>query len=458
MNLTEEICSHIKRSRLFAGHERIVVALSGGADSIALLYLLHHSGLQLQLAAAHYNHRLRGMESDNEELFCRETARKLRIPFYSAALVDPAAIRSIQADARAVRYAFLENVAVAGEFDGVATAHHFDDQVESVLLNIFSGGGPASLAGIPVKRGIFRRPLLAVPSSKLRSWLLQQQLSWCEDSSNSKQLYRRNWIRHHLLPELNGQFDGVVDSLYRLSTAASDENRYWYAQYGQIADTGKEGVVRFELHRLAGYPGSVIIRFLNIAVAGVGSQMTVAGRYIYDRLHGWLTNPAAGIRVWYRDSSVTIKEEKDVLSVILNKTGLPAPGQLELPVPGRCRCGVFEIDAGYAPQAVSCSMAQQHLSGCRSLYMKSAERLVLRARQSGDRFRIKRGSKKIKEYLREKGVGIEQRSNVVVGTDGSKILFLLVPGRPDLCRVAADSYIDNRSAGWVLSWREAVED
>jgi tRNA(Ile)-lysidine synthase len=219
------------------GEVEIVVAVSGGVDSIVLLDMLMclAERLPLHVAVVHFNHRLRGKESEADAYFVRETCKRYHIPCYIAwADVERfASIQnmSIERAGRELRYKFLEFIAYKRRADAVLTAHTLNDSVETVLMNMLRGSGLAGLAGIPSQRAFgehtkLARPLLGMKKSELIEYARLRGLSWREDSSNAESPFRRNKVRNELMPLLEKEYSSnIVEVLHRTSQilAGADE-------------------------------------------------------------------------------------------------------------------------------------------------------------------------------------------------------------------------------------------
>jgi len=206
--------------------DSLVLAVSGGIDSTVMTYLFADlpPHWNLTLAIAHVNHQLRGGESDGDEAFVRETADALKIPFLSERVnvLDFAhsAHISKQEAARQMRYECLERARQKMGAQFVATAHQADDNAETVLLNALRGTGVRGLAGIPIRResGNIVRPLLFARRSEIEHYARDRQIEYRTDSSNESLEYKRNYVRHNVIPMIqsSGEFD-VVPSLNRMS-------------------------------------------------------------------------------------------------------------------------------------------------------------------------------------------------------------------------------------------------
>ena len=184
---------------------RVLCACSGGADSTALLHLLCNTP-GLTVACAHFNHRLRGAESDRDEAFVRALCERLGVACICGS-GDVAAYAAenrmgLEEAARTLRYAFLEETARTRGFDRIATAHHAEDNAETVLLNLIRGSGMRGLCGIPPVRGRIVRPLLRVTRAEILAYLNENGLSFIEDSTNRTDDCARNRLRHRVLPLL----------------------------------------------------------------------------------------------------------------------------------------------------------------------------------------------------------------------------------------------------------------
>jgi tRNA(Ile)-lysidine synthase len=213
----------IRRHGLAQAEDRVLVALSGGADSVALLFIMRglHDAGQLTLAgAAHLNHRLRQEDADRDQAFCLDIAARLGIPIVTEA-VDVAAVaraskRSLEDAARTVRYAFLERAADSLQADVIAVAHTREDQAETFLLRLLRGAGTRGLAAIQPRLGRVIRPLLEVSRAELREYLAGLGELFREDASNADVRIPRNRVRHELIPYLETHFSGgLTDVLSR---------------------------------------------------------------------------------------------------------------------------------------------------------------------------------------------------------------------------------------------------
>lgn len=223
--MREQLLNHIIQYALFGTSDRILVAVSGGVDSMVLLHLLHTEGYNL--GVAHCNFQLRGADADGDEALVRNTCAAYNIPchvkrFDTQAYADANKL-SIQMAARTLRYNFFDTLRQEQGYTHLATAHHAGDSLETLLLNLVRGTGLDGLTGIPVRNGFVVRPLLFATRAHIAAYATAHGVVWREDSSNQSDYYHRNLLRNQVLPllrKINPQLDeGFTASAERLSGA-----------------------------------------------------------------------------------------------------------------------------------------------------------------------------------------------------------------------------------------------
>ncbi len=230
-------------SGLFHPGMKIVVACSGGADSVALLrdLLERRNELGLALSVAHMNHGIRGAEADDDAAFVEALASKFDLPFHLRRVDAPGFAEThrqgLEEAARSLRYAWFWELLADGLADAVVTAHTLDDQAETVLLRVLRGAWTEGLGGIypilkpPLKRpGLILRPFLATSRPGIEAWLHAIGQPWREDSTNRDTSYTRNRLRHELLPVLAEYNPGIQSQLAHLAALARDEEAYWQGE------------------------------------------------------------------------------------------------------------------------------------------------------------------------------------------------------------------------------------
>lgn len=218
--------------RLLPEGSRVLCAVSGGADSVCLLSMLHEKRgeLGISLFAAHYEHGIRGEESLRDMRFVAALCERLGVPCVTESGNVPLYAKekgmSTEEAARELRYAFLEKAAENFGCDRIATAHNADDNAETVIFNLCRGSGTAGLRGIPAKRGKIVRPLLSMTRAEIEAWLEERDIEWVNDSSNDSDDYSRNLIRHKVSPVLKKINPGYTAAISSLSAIAGEDEDF----------------------------------------------------------------------------------------------------------------------------------------------------------------------------------------------------------------------------------------
>lgn len=204
-NLQEAFISEVATKKLWGKNDSLFLACSGGLDSVVLAHLLSEANIQFTIL--HCNFQLRGEESNRDELFVKELATQLNVPFqvnhFDTKKEMEIRKKGVQETARNLRYEWFDEVINSDRSTTkkwLLTAHHADDQVETMMIQLFRGTGIAGLQGMKMKTGKIVRPLLFAQRKQLTDYATQHQLSWVEDSSNSSINYTRNFIRHKVIP------------------------------------------------------------------------------------------------------------------------------------------------------------------------------------------------------------------------------------------------------------------
>ena len=211
----ELFTAFIKREKLFLPNEKILLAVSGGIDSMVMCQLFHQAGFNFDLA--HCNYQLRGLESNEDEEFVETMALKYKVQLYSIRF-DTAPFAetqdmSIQMAARELRYNWFEEICTSHHYNYIATAHHQDDSIETFFINLIRGTGITGLHGILPKQGNIIRPLLFANKTNIIDFAEKSQLKFREDSSNASDKYLRNKIRHHIIPTLKEVNPSIENTL-----------------------------------------------------------------------------------------------------------------------------------------------------------------------------------------------------------------------------------------------------
>jgi tRNA(Ile)-lysidine synthase len=228
--LVNRVASFVNRHRLLKEGDAVLVAVSAGSDSVALLHLLHAIDLRLQLTVAYIDHGLRPTESPEEARLIAKYCTALGIPFVTAAVDVPTlqaqGNRSPEEAARLLRYQALEDLRNRHQASFIALGHTADDQVEEFFLRLLRGSGRKGFCGMAPRRGPLIRPLLEERKSTLQAYLQGNHLKWCLDSSNQQRAYLRNRVRLDLLPLLEADYSpGIRATVLRAMAIVGEEEQ-----------------------------------------------------------------------------------------------------------------------------------------------------------------------------------------------------------------------------------------
>jgi len=418
---------------MLAGGDTVLVAVSGGADSVALLHLLHAlaPSWRLTLHVLHVDHGLRP-DSAHDAAVVRALGARLGLPVHVERVhVGPG---SVEAAARAARYAALEAWAERVGADRIALGHTLDDQAETVLMRVLDGAGVRGLAAIPPVRGRIIRPLVEIRREALREMLTAGAIAWVEDPSNRDPKFLRNRIRHELLPLLAASFaTDVVPALARVARLAREsvealDHAATLELDRLIAEEGKRGTLPGDLcpaitlprGALAALPSSLAAEVLRQAAARLGSRSPLRA-WAHRGLRRVLAPEPprrpfrlGGVRVEVSGDRIRIGTQP---APALPPRTLAVPGRVALPEVGRALEARLLPAAGYVlPRTADCVAFDA--AGC-------PRSLLVRARRRGDRFvAFGAGERRLKSLLIDAGVPRWDRSRVPLVEAGGEILWV----------------------------------
>ena len=237
--MLNQLETQLKNASFFNNNTPLLLACSGGKDSMALLHGLLNLGFA-KLEVAHANFQLRGEESDGDEQFVDQFCQSKGIVFHSIRFDTLQTAKkdgiSTQMAARALRYEWLEQLRKERKLDLILTAHHANDQAETVLMNLVHGTGIKGLKGMESKNGYVVRPLLAIKSAEIADYVLQNNIEYREDSSNESDKYKRNFVRHQIIPGLEQLNPNLVDELSAFAQRMKEIEIVFNAQVEKISN------------------------------------------------------------------------------------------------------------------------------------------------------------------------------------------------------------------------------
>lgn len=297
--MLNEFLQHITKELPFLKDKKLLIAISGGIDSVVLTHLFYE--LEYSISLAHCNFRLRGKESDGDEAFVEDLAKKLDIPvfikkFDTLQFASEEKL-SVQLAARKLRYDWFNELLHQKQYDYLLTAHHADDAVETFLINLSRGTGLDGLTGIPKQNGKIIRPLLPFSREQIEKYAKEQNIDWREDSTNEETKYLRNKIRHKIIPilkELNPNFlngfSKTQDNLQGIRVIADD--RIEEVSKDVISESADKSVIQFNIEKLKELSNPKAYLFEMLKKYGFTEWNDVenllntqSGKYVYSNSH-----------------------------------------------------------------------------------------------------------------------------------------------------------------------------
>lgn len=393
-----DLQAQLKREQMLLPGDRVNCAVSGGADSMALLWGLYllRDKLGISVTAAHFNHGLRGAESDADEAFVREFCARFDIPLSVGRGNVVAGEKGLEAAARDARYAFLDSL--PGK---VATAHTADDNAETMLMHLIRGTGLKGLGAIAPINGNRIRPMLHITRQQVLSFLEEYHIPHREDSSNASDDFLRNRIRHHIIPLLKQENPRISQNLSATATRLRQDEAALtsLSDYDTLPD----------VPTLRQLPQALRSRALEqfLKKAGVrepeAEHIALADSLVFSH------KPSAKASF---PGGVTLTRNYDRLEVCLPQepletVPLPLDGSVALPQLGL---------------RVTCTQADTIINTGAVFTVTMPEEPVLRCRQSGDTIRLSGGTKTVKKLFADRKIPAAQRPLVPIVADSLGVL------------------------------------
>jgi tRNA(Ile)-lysidine synthase len=314
----------VNRHHLIARGQSVLVAVSGGLDSMTLLHLMlaWQNYFKAQVGTGHFNHLIRGKESDEDELFVKEFCAQKNIPFFAGRGDVKKHARenklSPEESARFLREAFLENCRREQGFDLIATAHNLNDQAETVLMRLLSGTGPEGLAGIRLRRENYIRPLLFADRKAIEEFAAEHHINYREDRSNRDLAIMRNKIRHQLIPCLREEFNlSSLNSFLNLGLIIQD----WLPKvYEQVNSLFREAVaiesqnkIRLDIPIYSRYFSQIQFRVLERILSRLSGKDV---KLLFNQFRGfaqWLSKPPVGSKFFFNEETFARRQHQSLV-------------------------------------------------------------------------------------------------------------------------------------------------
>lgn len=411
--------NYINEHNLWQPEDRLLVAVSGGIDSVVLCHLLYCS--DIEFAIAHCNFGLRGEDSELDEIFVRQLAAKYNVEIFVKKFDTQAYAQerqhSIQMAARALRYEWFQELIENHGFQYLVTAHHLNDSLETVLLNIAKGTGIAGVRGILPKKNNVVRPLLFASKKNLQDYAASQQLSWREDISNESTKYHRNLIRKEVVPilkQINPNLEATfVNTIERLS-ATEEILKLYISDVTNKYVVATDNLVIVDIREISNHPQFSLLLFelLNdygfswVDAQDIAKSKRNGAKHFFSPSHQ-IVKYAHQLRIF------SLPEEND-----------HQPEWIDLGDVG-CSIGNTHIDIFY-PAVEDISFSKNNLE----VYFDIDQLhfpLQVRPWQNGDKFQPSgmNGLKKISDYLIDEKIPLDKKENISVMLSGDTIIWVV---------------------------------
>ena len=433
--MIKKVLKTIEKYKLLDNKDRVVVALSGGPDSTALLAALAQISKELDFSiiVAHYNHGLRGTSSDEDEKYSQELAEKFGLTFVSGKMDFKLRQKGVSPEDfyRQQRYQFLNKVAEDYNAQKIALGHNIQDQAETVLLNLLRGSGLEGLRGIlPIREGKFIRPLIEVSRSEIIDFLCVAGISYCQDSSNESKIYLRNKIRSELIPYLKEKFNPkIVENLAQMAEILRQDDDY-------IGNSVKEAMkstyiqnqsnrISLNIEYVKGLAPAIrsrlfkkILESLNPEKNGFSfSNIKALERLAQIAESGKRFSLPLGIEAKREYDNLILKRDKACLKQVDYEYPVNIPGIIH----------VKETNRTISIEKTSRDKMDRHSKN--KVYLdldKIQQPVILRNRRDGDRFQPlgMKGRQKIKSLFINRKIPRHKRNEIMLLVDQNSVIWI----------------------------------
>ena len=392
--MLNKLTAFIRRFEMVNSGDNVVCAVSGGADSMALLWAMYllKDKLNIHISAAHFNHRLRGAESDRDEAFVADFCKGYGIDFIAGSGNVVAGAKGLEAAAREARYAFLRSL--PGK---IATAHTASDNAETVLLHMVRGTGLKGLGGVMPVNGNVIRPMLSVTREEVLAFLEEYSIPFVEDSSNGEDDFLRNRLRHHIVPQLKKENPSLSQNLSAMALRLRQDEE-------ALDAIAREKYTNKVTDLLELHP-AIRSRVLAKILVDAGVKEPEAAHIA--ALEGLLVSPKPSAKAKF-PGGVAIARNYNVLETA-QKTERLLPRELADSV----TVGSFRISCGINTQAEQTAV---------SFAVMPQGKLYVRSRQEGDSIRLNAGTKSLKKLFIDKKIPASVRNSIPVIADDVGVL------------------------------------
>lgn len=413
--MKEQIQQYIIQHQLLSGEKPVVVGISGGADSVALLHILVSLGYKC--IAAHCNFNLRGDESFRDEQFTIDFTKRLQVPLCKISFETNKYAQenrlSVEMAARELRYSWFEELLHTYDAEAVAVAHHRDDSVETLLINLTRGSGIAGLTGIKPKNGKVVRPLLCVSREDIFSYIEENGLEYVTDSSNSSDIYTRNFIRLKVIPLLEEINPSVKASLARTANHLYDASLI----YNHSIEEARRVIIqnnRLSISALLSFPAPATILYEMLKPYGFSRTVCESIFTVLEKDSG---------KIFYSSTHRLLKDRSDLLIDVLsgedNRAYLINLEDDNVDLPVELKPEIVVIKEDY--------QIEKDKKFAYFDFDKLSFPLVLRHWQEGDWFVPfgMKGKKKISDYFSDKKFSLFDKEKTWLLCSGQDVIWIV---------------------------------
>jgi tRNA(Ile)-lysidine synthase len=428
--IDEKIIRLIEEYKLINKGDKILVALSGGPDSVFLFKFLlkYKKKYQIELGAMHLNHMIRGREANRDERFCKSLCLQLGINYYSVKRNVPAYAKknkiSIEEAAREIRYKELSKIQRKFGYDKVATGHTLSDNAETVLLNLIKGAGIKGLAGIPINRQNIIRPILSISKDEILDYLHKNNIEYSVDRTNLSSAYERNLIRNEIFPLVKKRLNPKIEqTLFKSSLILKKHSallQYATEIISKEVVQYKKGNLEIDLGKTKSTSESIWSDVIKLSIDG--NFKTQLSYKDCEKVIS-LFSKQIGKRISISNGLIALRERDKVLVFTKSKQG--NINQVKIKIGDCKKINAKMIEINSVPKSrvdYSDNKNIEYINGD-----KAGKIFVIRYWKNGDRFYPLGlvGSKKISDFLNDQKVAAFDKKRQLVLTNGKKIVWLI---------------------------------
>ncbi len=438
------LIGYASKHKLFGMDDRVLLAVSGGLDSMCMLALFEQT--DQPIGVAHMNFQLRGTESDRDaahvENYCKERGIVVYVKRVDCREYMTSHGVGVQEAARDLRYAWMLALQNEKDYQVIATAHHQDDSVETFLINLMRGTGIRGLTGIPVKRTSIIRPMMCFDSQEIQSIVKDQNIEFCQDSSNDNDDYLRNRIRHHLIPLMNdiktGSSQNMIHNIERIKGQWESLEALSECTLSDLSCTLNDNGGSLRIDKIKAFPSSEYV--LTRLVIRYGFTVSQCASILQS-------NKSAGIGVFSSTHEMILDREL----IRINKKSAIRNGivQINIDETASFHTGRLEMRLSKYPERFSTDPNIEYIDG-----RKLQSTLAIRGWVPGDRFTPigMNGSQKVSDLLTNLKLSSFEKRNVKVLIDGEYIVWVIG------VRLSDNYKVDKQSKGVIqLIWTPSTE-